>query len=104
MQTSCVHARNPIRPQMLATSFRGGSSADSADKGLFRSLRTIQLYVALGQGRRLCGTTWVTSNIGVTQNCTTSDEGRTVTLESPLNKLWIENEQCAFALWFLQLL
>ena len=76
MQTSYVHSRNPIRPQMLATSFRGGSSADSAKKGLFRSLRTIQLYVALAQGRRLCGTSWVTS-----------DEGRTVTLESPLNKL-----------------
>ena len=40
-----------------------------ADKGLFRSLRTIQLDVALAQGRRLCGTTWVTSNIDVTQNC-----------------------------------
>ena len=72
MQTSYVHARNPIRPRMLATSFRGDSSADSANKGLFRSLRTIQLYVALAQGRRLC---------------TTSDERRTVTLESPLNKL-----------------
>jgi hypothetical protein len=67
-------------------------------------LRTIQLYVAPAQGRRLCGTTWVTSNIDVTQNCTTSDEGRTVTLASPLNKLWIEDKQCSFALWFLQLL
>jgi hypothetical protein len=38
------------------------------------------------------------------RTCITSDGGRTVTLESPLNKLWMEDKQCAFALWFLQLL
>jgi hypothetical protein len=70
MQTSHVHARDPISPRMLANSFwRDSDLADSSDKGLFRSLRTIRLYVALAQGRRLCGTTWVTSKFDVTQNC-----------------------------------
>ena len=67
---SHVHARDPFCPQVFsATICRDSDSANSSHKGLFRSLRTIQLYAAKAQGRRFCGTTWVTSNIDVTQNC-----------------------------------
>ena len=58
-----------------------------------------------GAGRRLCGTTWVTSVFDVTQNAP-----RKTTLENDcyarvvLKQTWIEVKQCAFALWFLQLL
>ena len=77
MQRSYVHARDPISPRMLANNFcRDSDLADPSDKGLFRSLRTIQLYVALAQGRRFCDTTWVTSNIDVTQSATPKNGGR----------------------------
>jgi hypothetical protein len=69
---------------MLANSFcRDSDLADSSDKGPFRSLRTIQLYVALAQGRRLCGTTWVTSNIDVTQNCQQPNRETLIFPETP---------------------
>ena len=45
--------------------------AESSDKGYFRSFRPCfpAICCAKAQGRRLCGTTWVTSIFDVTQNC-----------------------------------
>src|SRR5260370_28968996 len=71
---------------MLGNSFcRDSDSANSTDKrGLFRSLRTIQLYVPVAQGRRLCWTTWVTSKIDVTQNCQQPNGETLVVPEKPI--------------------
>src|SRR5260370_22654277 len=84
---SHVHARDPICPRTSTNSFcRDSDPANSADKGLSRSLRTIQLDVALAQGRRLCGTIWVTSNIDVTQNCQQSNGETLMFRENPVGR------------------
>src|SRR5580698_750132 len=54
---------------MLTNSFcRDWGSAASSLKEYFRSFRVPAVCCIKAQGRRLCGTTWVTSNIDVTQN------------------------------------
>jgi hypothetical protein len=101
---SHVHARDPICPRMLATTLRRDSDlANSSDKGHFSELlhRPANMF--------WCARSEVVrDNLGHVEcrrdpGCTTSDEGRTVTLESPL-QTWIEDKQCAFTPWFLQLL
>src|ERR1700730_16001543 len=82
-----LRARDPICPRRSTNSFcRDSDPANSADKGLFRSLRTIQLDVALAQGRRLCGTIWVASNINVTQNCQQSNGETLMFRENPVGR------------------
>ena len=52
-------------------------TAESSDKGYFRRFRPCfpAICCAKAQGRRLCGTTWVTSIFDVTQNCTVAVSG-----------------------------
>ncbi|MDX6462041.1 MAG: hypothetical protein QOE55_5738, partial [Acidobacteriaceae bacterium] len=69
----------------------GGSSADSANKGLFRSLRTIQLYVRW----RKAGDCARMHHVRRGKDCYAG---------VAFKQTWIEDKQCAFALWFLQLL
>src|SRR5260370_21283031 len=50
---SYVHTRNPLCPRMLANSFcRDSGSADSSDKGYFRSFRTLHSSHRLREGAR----------------------------------------------------
>src|SRR5712692_6910048 len=68
---SNVRTRNPICPGMLANSFcRDSDSADSTNKGYFRSFRTMHSSHMLREGARpeLVRDNMGHANIDVTQN------------------------------------
>src|SRR5271170_2195375 len=86
LQISHVHTRIPLCPRMPATLRRDSAPANSSGKAHFSELphRPFQPYVARNaQGRRLCGTTWVPSNIDVTQNCQQPKGETLMFLETP---------------------
>ena len=75
--------------------------------GIFSELRASIPTVCCvkAQGWRLCGTFWVTSDIDVTQNAPRQTTiGKDCYAGVAFKQTWIEDKQCVFALWFLQLL
>jgi hypothetical protein len=66
---SHVHARDPFCLRVFAATIcRDSSPANSSNKGHFRRFPYHPALCSGAQGRRLCGTTWVTPIFDVTQN------------------------------------
>jgi len=88
---SHVHARDPICPRMLATTLRRDSTWPTpAIRGIFRSFRTAHSSHTLREGAR--------------PEVVRIRRGKDCYAGVAFKQTWIEDKQCAFALWFLQLL